>query len=579
MLWHTALLCGAAIGTAYGQDSSSSSSSSASTTASVVPTGTPVPGDYTGPLRPRAHFSPPQGFKNDPNGLFVWNGTYHYYYQYNPTATVAGNQHWGHATTTDGYTWVNQPIALFPPDNETFVFSGSAVVDTNNTSGLFPDQNDGVVAIYTLANYPGGVQGIQTQAIAYSRDGGYTFTPYENNPVLDKNSTNFRDPKVVWHAPTQRWVMVVALAADFVVSFYTSPNLIDWSFASNFTRHGLLGIQYECPNLVELPYRNPESFTTSSWLLFVSINPGAPLGGSIGQYFPGFFNGTHFQPMDSVTRIADFGKDNYAGQFFFASPADPSISQNTTAPSPNDLSSPFNNQLSIDWASNWQYTNLLPTGPAEGWASIATLPKETYLTTIPLVGTTLVRYPLNIPSQFSSVLFSNSSFTNSSAAISYADLPSKALWFEANVTGLTATTLRGQVNLTFTSSQSGESVRLGTNIGAEVWMTRHDTHGYNFVDNPFYTDAFSASGVYGREGEWRIAGVIDRSVLELYLNGGQQVGTMVFFPGRELDGVTISVGGVAEGTEVAVGVWGLRDAWAGREADQEGQVTRKRDEL
>lgn len=114
-----------------------------------VPTGVPVVGNYDGQYRPQLHFSPPTHFMNDPNGMFRdANGTWHLYYQYNPTKNVAGNQHWGHATSDDLYHWVNQPIALFPPKKNQYVFSGSAVVDTNNTSGFFPNQNNGVVAVY-----------------------------------------------------------------------------------------------------------------------------------------------------------------------------------------------------------------------------------------------------------------------------------------------------------------------------------------------------------------------------------------------------------------------------------------------
>lgn len=113
-----------------------------------------------------------------------------------------------------------------------YVFSGSAVLDPNNTSGFFPDQDNGVVAIYTLAEYPGGVQGRQYQAIAYSRDDGYTFEAYEGNPVLDINSTNFRDPYVIWHEPTQRWVMTIAYAAEYVIGVFVSDpigGLEDWT--------------------------------------------------------------------------------------------------------------------------------------------------------------------------------------------------------------------------------------------------------------------------------------------------------------------------------------------------------------
>jgi beta-fructofuranosidase len=163
------------------------------------------------------------------------------------------------------YHWVNQPIALFPPNNYTYVFSGSAVVDMNNTSGFFPNQTNGVVAIYTLAEYPGGQAGPQQQAIAYSYDGGYSFIPYEGNPVIPSSSSQFRDPKVIWyedhasnHSPADlqsisltitQWVLVLAYAQEFTVGIFTSPDLKNWTHASNFSYHGLLGEQYECPNV------------------------------------------------------------------------------------------------------------------------------------------------------------------------------------------------------------------------------------------------------------------------------------------------------------------------------------------
>jgi beta-fructofuranosidase len=200
-------------------------------------TGRPVAGDYSGALRPQVHFSPPRGFMNDPNGLFKdAEGTFHLYYQYNPTELVAGNQHWGHATSKDMYSWTNQKIALFPATPKEGIFSGSAVIDTNNTSGFFPNQTNGVVAIYTL-NTPEE----QTQNIAYSIDNGFTFTKYSGNPVISINSTQFRDPQVTWHAETQKWVMVVAYSTEWTIGIFTSPNLRKWTHASNFTHYGLLG--------------------------------------------------------------------------------------------------------------------------------------------------------------------------------------------------------------------------------------------------------------------------------------------------------------------------------------------------
>jgi len=245
----------------------------------------------------------------------------------NPTATVAGNQHWGHATSQDLYTWENQQIAIYATENSQ-IFSGSAVTDTNNTSGFFPNQTNGVIAIYTL-----NTQYSQVQEIAYSYDGGFTFIKYANNPVLvlDPTSTQFRDPKVIRYGDS--WAMVVSYAQEFVIGIFTSPDLKNWTHASNFSHHGLLGLQYECPNLVQMPVEGSDAM----WVLAISINPGAPLGGSITQYFPGDFNGTHFTPVDDAARIADFGKDNYAGQFFYGLPE-------------------TEEQVFIAWASNWEYS-------------------------------------------------------------------------------------------------------------------------------------------------------------------------------------------------------------------------------
>lgn len=184
------------------------------------------------------------------------------------------------------------------------------------------------MAIYTL-----NTQYEQVQNIAYSYDGGYTFMEYANNPVLSLNpaSSQFRDPKVISYGDT--WVMVVSYAQDFAIGFFTSPDLKTWTHASNFTHSGLLGLQWECPNLVLMPTTDAHE---TWWVLVISINPGAPQGGSTTQYFPGYFNGTVFTPVDGAARILDFGKDNYAGQFFYGISGDAE-------------------QLFIPWASNWEY--------------------------------------------------------------------------------------------------------------------------------------------------------------------------------------------------------------------------------
>ena len=239
------------------------------------------------------------------------------------------------------YHWENQQIAIYATADAQ-IFSGSAVVDLNNTSGFFPNQTNGVVAIYTL-----NTAEEQVQDIAYSHDGGYTFIKYADNPVLTSGtgSNQFRDPKVIRFGDS--WVMVVSYAQEFVIGIFTSPDLKNWTHGSNFSHHGLLGLQYECPNLVQMPVAGSNK---SMYVLAISINPGAPLGGSITQYFPGSFNGTHFTPVDDAARIADFSKDNYAGQFFYGLPE-------------------TEEQVFIAWASNWEYSQAVPTGDKEGWRS------------------------------------------------------------------------------------------------------------------------------------------------------------------------------------------------------------------
>ncbi|WVQ80941.1 hypothetical protein IAT38_003048 [Cryptococcus sp. DSM 104549] len=497
-----------------------------STTTTAVPTGTPISGDYSGEYRPRVHFSPPKGFMNDPNGLHrAPNGTWHLYYQYNPTDTVAGNQHWGHATSPDLYHWTNQPIALFPPNSTAGVFSGSAVLDPNNTSGFFPNQTDGVVAIYTL-NTPTA----QVQELAYSVDGGYTFTPYEGNPVLDVGSTQFRDPKVIRYGDS--WAMVVAFAADYVIGVYTSPDLKEWTHTSNITHLGLLGVQYECPNLVSIPIANSSD---SAYALTISINPGAPLGGSITQYFPGDFNGTHFVPFDGAVRLSNFGKDDYAGQFFYDEP------------------------VSIGWASNWQYTNVVPTGD-EGWRSAMTLPRKNYFANVSAAGWDLVQEVYDLSPVLGTSLSSNSSLANSTSTSTF----STAAYFDANVTIPADSTLPAYASLNFTLSTNSSSDKVsggyflstGNPSSYTFWMDRGKTSGF---DNPFFSDRFSAAQVYGAG---RIQVLIDRSLLEVYIDGGALVGTMVVFPDEPFTKLEVGTVGLPEGSTVDFGAWELEDSWA-----------------
>lgn len=305
--------------------------------------------------RPSFHFTPPANWMNDPNGMVYHEGEYHLFYQYYPDSTVWGPMHWGHAISTDLVNWDHLPVALYP-DKNGWIFSGSAVVDHNNTSGLGKDGIAPMIAIFTYHNAPWEKEGFddfQTQGIAYSLDKGRTWIKYDKNPVLkNPGIRDFRDPKVRWYAPGEKWIM--ALAVQDHISFYSSPNLLDWTFESDFGKEsGAHGGVWECPDLFPLP--NP-SGNEQKWVLLVSINPGGPNGGSATQYFIGDFDGKTFAP-DNPERTAwlDYGKDNYAGVTW------------------SNIPESDGRTLFMGWMSNWEYAQVVPT---DNWRSAMTLPRS-----------------------------------------------------------------------------------------------------------------------------------------------------------------------------------------------------------
>lgn len=283
--------------------------------------------------------------------------------------------------------------------------------------------------------------------------------------------------------------------------------------------------------------------------MFLSINPGGPRGGSITQYFVGDFNGTHFEPYDQATRFTDFGKDNYAAQFFHGIPADEP-------------------QISLGWASNWQYAQIVPTGLEEHdqFRSAMTVPRAHVVANVSARGYDLISEVHNISAVLDSELAHNSSLGNGTILTSFADVESGAIYFEANITGLTSSLLRGTANFTISSSISGEFIRGGVNAagGPGIWIDRSNIRGF---DNPYFTDKFSDEGVFGPSlnGTWGMSLVCDSSILEIFLNGGETAGTLSFFPTRPLDTLSIQVGNIPSTASSSVAVWGLKDTWASQE--------------
>jgi len=298
------------------------------------------------PYRPAFHFTPKKGWMNDPNGMVYYKGVYHLFFQHNPDSTVWGPMHWGHATSKDLVHWQELPIALYP-DSLGTIFSGSAVIDLNNTAGF---GKNAMIAIYTNHNpqlEKLGSDKFQNQSIAYSLDQGKTWTKYKGNPIVkNPGIRDFRDPKVFWYAPQNKWIMTLATLDH--ITFYASPDLKNWKEESEFGKTlGAHGGVWECPDLFPLDYNGKRV-----WVLIVNLNPGGPNGGSATQYFTGDFDGHTFTPNETQTKWLDYGPDEYAG-----------ITWSNTG----------NKRILLGWMSNWEYANVVPT---QKWRSATTIPRE-----------------------------------------------------------------------------------------------------------------------------------------------------------------------------------------------------------
>ncbi|MEP6950836.1 MAG: glycoside hydrolase family 32 protein, partial [Ginsengibacter sp.] len=307
---------------------------------------------YHEQYRPQVHFSPKEKWINDPNGMVYYKGIYHLFFQYYPDSTIWGPMHWGHATSTDLIHWQQKPVALYP-DSLGYIFSGSAVVDYNNTSGFGKKGKIPLVAIFTHHDPKGEKEkrnDFQNQSIAYSLDDGKAWIKYAGNPVLkNPGITDFRDPKVMWYEPGKKWIMT--LATKDRITFYSSPDLKNWKKESEFGKGiGAHGGVWECPDLFTL-----QDNGRTVWVVVVSLNPGAPNKGSGTQYFLGNFDGNTFTPSGTDTKWLDYGPDDYAG-----------ITWSNTG----------NKKIFLGWMSNWMYANQVPTAR---WRNAMTIPRELHI--------------------------------------------------------------------------------------------------------------------------------------------------------------------------------------------------------
>lgn len=300
--------------------------------------------------RPVYHHTPLYGWMNDANGLVYKDGEYHLYFQYNPYGSKWGNMHWGHSVSKDLIHWDHLDPAI-ARDTLGHIFSGSTVIDKNNSAGY---GKDAMIAFYTSASDEHG----QIQCMAYSTDNGRTYTKYEKNPILTPfdGLKDFRDPKVFWYEPAQKWYMIVS--ADKNMRFYSSTDLKNWEYLSQFGEgYGVQPNQFECPDLIQLPVDGDKN--KMKWVMIVNINPGCPFGGSATEYFVGDFDGKEFHcdTDKSVTKWLDFGKDHYATVCF---------------------SNLGERVVAVPWMSNWQYANVTPIHQYRGANA---LPRELSLYT------------------------------------------------------------------------------------------------------------------------------------------------------------------------------------------------------
>ena len=430
-------------------------------------------------FRPVYHHTPAYGWMNDPNGMFYKDGVWNLYFQHNPYGSQWENMTWGHSTSTDLVHWKFQGDPV-QPDALGTVFSGSAVVDKENTSGF---GKGAVIALYTSAGES------QTQSMVYSTDNGKTFTKYEGNPVITSNVPDFRDPHMFWNEDIKKWNMI--LAAGQHMEIYTSDNLKDWKLESSFgEKYGNHGGVWECPDLMKMKVRGTNK---EKWMLICNINPGGPFGGSATQYFIGDFDGHKFtcESKPEVTKWMDYGKDHYATVTFDNAPA--------------------GRRVAIAWMSNWQYANQVPTLQYRSGNSIPRdlclfeYKGETYCSVVPSPEMTAAR--------------------------------SKKATKSLSESCEMVVNLKGNATITL-SNDKGEKVVMLYDAKAETFSMDRTKSGKMDFSNDFA--ATTKAPTYGKISQLRI--FIDKSSIEVFDAEGKMAMTNLVFPTKPYNKVTVKGG-------------------------------------
>jgi len=474
---------------------------------------------YDEQYRPAFHYSPPGGWMNDPNGLVFHDGEWHMFYQYYPHDTVWGPMHWAHAVSRDLVNWETPPIAI-APDDQGYIFSGSAVIDADDTAGF---GEDAMVAIYTIHDSERGAANTrdhESQGIAVSFDNGRTFQRFAGNPVLPNpgQTQDFRDPNVFWDEARGQWVM--SLSVTDHIRFYASPDLKEWTYLSSFGEGlGAHGGVWECPNL--FPIVDQASGETR-WVLIQNLNPGGPQGGSGTQYFVGDWDGTTFTPDPAFGTQAvwlDHGADNYAGITWD--------------------NAPDGRRVLIGWMSNWLYAQEVPTGV---WRSAMTVPRE-----ISLHGLELRQQPVAELQALRGEAVNISQSDGKSALGGVSATAEYDLSFRLPEAG-------GSITLTL-SNDRGEELALGLD-GDDNWYVDRTGAG-----DASFNDAFAAVHSAPRlhsGAAARLHLLVDNASIEMFADDGATVLTETFFPSAPLTKMTLQLSGGAELVEGQV--WPLQSA-------------------
>ena len=451
-------------------------------------------------FRPLYHHTPKRGWMNDPNGMFYMpsspsgndgqagacDGVWNLFYQYNPYGSMWGNMHWGHSTSTDLVHWKDEGVAL-APDVWGTMFSGSCIVD-----------NGDVVAMYTASRPTPFGGDVQAQCIAFSNDGGKTFTKYEGNPVLTAEDKDFRDPRPFWNEDIKAWNLILAVGQEMRI--YSSPDLKKWKYESSFGKeYGNHGGVWECPDLFKIDEK---------WVLICNINPGGPFGGSATQYFVGQFDGHKFtcESKPEVTKWLDYGKDHYATVSFY--------------------NAPNNRRTVLAWMSNWQYANQVPTMQFRSANSIARdlglfeYNGETYVSVTPSPEMLAVRgAKVKQPTEACEIVI---------------DVKKQAEIVLSNTKGEQVTMTYDAAKQTFTTDRTKSGV-----IGFGEQSTTHEienhdrrkTNAMNYV-NDFALATWAPVNVAGKH---TLKLLYDLTSLEVFIDGGRVAMTNLVFPSEPYD--------------------------------------------